>query len=229
MRSGEKIVALFGAALDKNGRPRDDAPKQPTIIFFYGNGMCLADAVGEFDRFRRLGMNVIIPEYVGYGMSSGKPSENALYETADAAYDHLLTRKDIDSKKIIASGWSLGAAVAIDLAHRRPVIGLATFSAFTSVREMGREMMPWLPVSLFVKYKFDGDRKIAEVTCPVFIGHGRRDSIIPHAMSESLERAAVRGKSPKVTRVTVDSDHNDFFEAQEELAQPFARWLESLR
>ena len=226
-RGGQTIAALFGHALDDNGRPRADAASCPTIIFFYGNGMCLADTFAEFMRFRRMGLNVIIPEYVGYGMSTGKPSEQALYDTADAVYDHLLTRDDIDPKRIIAAGWSLGAAVAIDLAHRRPVVGLMTFSAFTSVREMGRQLMPWFPTGLMVKYKFDSDRKIAELTCPIFIAHGERDRIIPHVMSKRLADAA--RNAPRVTRIEVDSDHNDLFDLQDALEGPMREFVASIR
>src|SRR3954468_1287728 len=163
---GEKIVALFGKALDADNHPRADASQRPTIIFFYGNGMSLADTFGDFMRFRKLGCNVIIPEYVGYGMSSGKPTEQSLYDTADATYDHLLSRRDIDSDRIIASGWSLGAAVAIDLAHRRPTIGVMTFSAFTSLGEMGRKMFPWLPTSWMISYKFESLEKVRDINVP---------------------------------------------------------------
>src|SRR5213075_2809310 len=121
-------VAYFGPALDANGQRRADASAQPTLLFFYGNGMCLADCIGLVQHFQKLGINVIGAEYVGYGMSTGKPSETTLYETADACWDHLQTRTDIDRNKVIAGGWSLGGAVAIEVASRRPVIGLMTFS-----------------------------------------------------------------------------------------------------
>ena len=225
-RGGEKIVALFGRAMDEDGRPRTDSASRPTILFFYGNGMCLADTFGEFIRFRRMGYNVFIPEYVGYGMSSGKPSETALYQTADAAYEHLLTRTDVDANRIIAAGWSLGAAVAIDTAHRRPVIGLATFSAFTSLHDIAHKLFPWLPTSLLVRYKLANVDKIADVTCPILIAHGERDEVVPPAMSDRLQRAAIR--SPHVERLRVETDHNEIFEAQDALFVPFRRFLESL-
>src|SRR5436190_405639 len=38
--AGEKVVALFGGALTPTGQPRADAKDCPTILFFYGNGMC---------------------------------------------------------------------------------------------------------------------------------------------------------------------------------------------
>ena len=111
---GTAITAVFGQATDEFDRPLADSSHLPTILFFYGNAMCIADCMSEFQRFRRLGCNVIVPDYAGYGMSGGKPSEAALYATADAVYDYIKQRPEVDGKKIIAAGWSLGAAVAID-------------------------------------------------------------------------------------------------------------------
>ena len=47
--------------------------------------MCMADCCGEFINFRRRGFNMIVPDFLGYGMSGGKPSEQGVYATADAA------------------------------------------------------------------------------------------------------------------------------------------------
>ena len=64
----------------------------------------------EFDRFRRLGLNVLIPDYLGYGMSAGKASEIGCRETAETAYQALVSR-GFPPSRIIAGGWSLGGAV----------------------------------------------------------------------------------------------------------------------
>ena len=74
-------------------------------------------------RLRDLGLNVLIYDYPGYGTSSGSPSEENAYAAIDAAYDYLQTEKDVDPKRIILHGRSLGGAVAADLASRRPVPG----------------------------------------------------------------------------------------------------------
>src|SRR5687768_14349074 len=39
--TGEKVVATFGGALDAAGRPHPDARSRPTLLYFYGNGMCM--------------------------------------------------------------------------------------------------------------------------------------------------------------------------------------------
>jgi fermentation-respiration switch protein FrsA (DUF1100 family) len=207
--SGERVVALFGKALDADGKIRPDAASRPTIIWFYGNAMCLADCYSEFGHFRRLGANVIVPEYLGYGMSSGQPGEQGCYDSADAAYEYLLTRQDIDHSRIIPAGWSLGAGAAIDLASRKAVAGLITFSAFTSMPDMGHHLFPWLPTSLLVKHRFDNERKIARISCPILLGHGTVDSIVPFPMSAKLKAAA---KAPLTTLFIDGADHNDLFE-----------------
>ena len=113
---GVRVVALFGAALTPDGLPDPRAASRPTMIYFYGNAMCMNYAMPEFERFRRLGLNVLIPEYSGYGMSGGSPSETGCQDTALAAMDYLVSTRGVDPKRILAAGWSLGGAVAIDLA-----------------------------------------------------------------------------------------------------------------
>ncbi|MGD0464900.1 MAG: alpha/beta hydrolase [Tepidisphaeraceae bacterium] len=206
---GTRIAALFGKALSSDGQPLADSRKCPTVIFFYGNGACLAYSTDIFDRVRRLGANIIIPEYEGYGMSGGKPSESGCYAAADAAYDYLLGRDDIDPKRIVPMGWSLGAAVAVDLASRRPAAGLVTISAFTNLRDMAHRFVPWLPMSMILKYRFDNLGKLGGITCPTFIAHGTRDELISPRMAGRLA-AAAKGK---VTRYdVVDAGHNDVFD-----------------
>ena len=54
--------------------------------------------------------------YRGYGLSKGKPSQQGIQKDARAFLQHLLGRTDIDTKRIVLMGRSLGGAVAIHLA-----------------------------------------------------------------------------------------------------------------
>jgi hypothetical protein len=208
---GDHVAGIFGRALLPDGSLDPHADQRPTILYFYGNGGAIAWSMIEFDRFRRLDANVLIPDFVGFGMSTGKPSEITLYATADASYDYLIHRRDIDPKKIIAMGWSLGGAVAIDLASRRSIAGLATFNAFTRLSAMARLLLPWFPTTPLLKYRFDNETKIATISCPVFICNGLKDTLVPATMADALGKAA---KGP-VTRVTIKTaDHNTIFIAE---------------
>jgi fermentation-respiration switch protein FrsA (DUF1100 family) len=220
----DKVVALFGPALLDDGSPDPEASRRPTILYFYGNAMCLNDTRFEFEHFRRMGLNVMIPEYVGYGMSSGKPGELGCRDTADAAFAHLQGRKDIDPKKVIAAGWSLGGAVAVDLAARKPVAGLIAFCTFTSMADMSRRSFPYLPTTLLLRHRFDSEAKMGRITCPILLGHGRRDEIVPAAMQERLAAAAT--KAP-VMKFLVDSGgHNDFYATgEDQIFQAIGRFV----
>lgn len=222
-RDGDTTYAIFGVAADRFQQPLPDAATRPTLIYFYGNGDRLSNAIGMLNYFRRLGANVLAVEYVGYGMASGKPSEKAVYATADAAYDHLLSRTDIDHARIVPTGMSLGCAAAIDLASRRPTAGVICFSPFTSMLAMGREVMPLLPTSLLLTSRFDNQAKLAGYPNPVFITHGRNDSVIPFWMGERLSKIPA---GPVTFVPVIDADHNDVPEAGgDELESALRDWI----
>ena len=156
-----------------------------------------------------LGANVLIPEYVGYGMSGGTPNESGCRETAETAVPPTssLARMWTGVGSSLPGGdWA--AQVALDLTSRHPVAGVATFSTFTRMSDVSRLLLPFLPASLLLRHRFENVAKMAKIGCPVLIGHGRRDKTIPFAMADLLAEAA-RGP---IERVTIEeADHNDFF------------------
>lgn len=204
---GDRVAALFGSALPSDGQPEPNADACPTVLFFYGNGLCLNQSLDLFHLFRTLGANVLIPDYVGYGMSDGVPSETGCQATADAAYAYLRAQH-IPPERLVISGWSLGSAVASDLASREPAAGLMIFGAFTSLDDMARRIIPYFPVSWLLKYHFNSRAKIAQVKTPILIVHGTADPLVPVSMSGQLEAVA----GGPVTCVLIDgAGHDDLF------------------
>ncbi len=209
LKEGTRIIAQFGGALGPAGGPLGAADRAPTVLFFYGNGAYAAGMAAEFWNFRHLGLNAMIVDYPGYGMSEGQPSEERFYQAADAAYDYLLSQSSIDHRRIVAAGWSMGAAVALDLARRRPVAALVVVDAFTTLPETAHSLAPCMPTSILIRSRFDNLGKIPQVACPILIVHGDRDEIVPPAMSGRLAAAA----RSKVRAYTVaGAGHNDTFE-----------------
>ena len=211
---GTPLVAEFGKALDSRGQPISATEHAPTIVFFYGRLMCLAHSVTKdlFDKFRRTGANVIIPEFPGYGMSGGRATERGFYATADAVYAYLLSRKDIDKERIIAAGWSMGSGTAVDLASRKKVAGLIAVGAFTNLQDVGRPNLPWyarwLVHSLAARCQFDNLSKINVVSCPIILVYGSQDKLVPPMMADRL----VAASASEVTRCEVDgAQHEDIW------------------
>jgi pimeloyl-ACP methyl ester carboxylesterase len=205
---GNTVVVLLGKAVNRDLSPREDANIRPTIIFFYGNAMCLADTIYFSDEWRRIGANVLLVEYPGYGMSSGKPGEKPFYAAADAAYDFLMQRTDINKSKVIPVGLSIGTGVAVDLASRRPAAGMALFAPFTSMDDVAHHTLPFLPTSLILRHHFRSIDKIGNLAIPILIAHGRQDSTVPAEMSARLARQAAKAK---ITRLLFNAGHNDLF------------------
>ena len=219
---GTPIAAVFGAALHADGSADPSAAHGPTVLYFYGNGGSVQWSTYEFDHFRRIGANVMIPDLPGYGASGGTPSEPHIDAAADAAYAALCRRSDVDPRRIFIVGWSLGGGPAVDLASRKPVAGLALFNAFTSMPEMADRLLPWLPTRLLCRAKFANEAKIGRVHRPALICNGLLDVQVPASMSDRLAAAA----GGPVTRLRVaTADHNSIFDAEPEVVWPALKRL----
>ncbi len=223
--AGDNIVAYFGHALRPNGSPDTGYARRPTLLFFTGKGSSIAPERGLFQSFRRLGVNVLMPDYVGFGQSGGQESETNCFATARAAYEFLRAQPDIDQKRLVIAGYSLGSGVAVDLAAhelkaKQPVAGLALFAAYTSMADMGHQEYPIYPawlLRLILKYPFASAAKMSQITCPVLLVHSRADRLIPYAMSDKLTALA---KGP-VTRITVThAGHAEYFSPLETTVFP---------
>lgn len=209
---GDRVVALLCPATDRLGRPLEATRDRPLMMLFHANAESAASLVGLAQLFAEKGLNVVVPEYPGYGMSSGKPGEPAIYAGVDAVIEALRTRPEIDVARLVPAGWSLGAAVAIDTASRHPTRGVVALSAFTSIPDVARRTFWFLPVGLMARHRFDNLSKLPTLRVPIFLAHGRHDRVVPFEMARELERAA---RAPVTTR-WLDADHNDLFTVGDE-------------
>lgn len=223
--SGVPFNALYGEAFRADGLPDPSYARRPTLLFFTGKSASLASQAGLFQSLRRLDVNVLMPEYVGFGQSGGQESETGCFATARASYQFLRTQPDIDQKRLVIAGYSLGSGVAVDLAAhelqaKQPVAGLALFAAYTSMADMGHQEYPIYPawlLRLILKYPFASDAKMPQITCPVLLVHSRADRLIPYAMSDKLTALA----NGPVTRITVThAGHAEYFSPLETTVFP---------
>lgn len=198
------FVAEDGKLLNGWWVPCEDA--RGTIIYCHGNAGNLGGRVKVCTDLPRLGVNVFIFDYRGYGKSRGWSSEQGTYRDARAAYEFVRARHDdSDDPPVIVYGGSLGAAVATQLALDKKIRGLILENAFTSVPNMGERIYPWLPVRALGRIRYDTVSKIGRIIVPKLIAHSRDDELIPYDMGEELFKKSTHPK----TFVTLAGPHNE--------------------
>lgn len=158
--------------------------KRGAVLFFHGNRGNVSRWGHLAKTFAAHDFDVLIPDYRGYGRSSGPRSEKIFYEDAAFWYRWMLARYSSD--KIVLYGRSLGSAPATFLASRHPCAKLILETPFSSMRNLFYTYYPFLPPVFFFKYRFDNETALREVTCPVQVFAGRRDYVVPFRCTKRL-------------------------------------------
>jgi fermentation-respiration switch protein FrsA (DUF1100 family) len=192
-------------------------PSDKVLLMFHGNGYVLSQTVsaaGELMPLHRLGPNLLLVDYRGYGSSSpGTPNETRVYEDAHAALGYLLSQRRVPIHNVIFMGRSIGTGPATQLAVEHPDAGgLILESAFTSVPEAAKAIwyLRAFPLSLVVHNRFDNLSKIGSVRIPVFITVGTEDTLTAPGMANALFQ---RANQPKQLYLVPGADHNGFVAA----------------
>lgn len=172
--------------------PRSSAHRgvQKTLLFFHGNAGNISHRRASVAIFHRLGLNVFIFDYRGYGNSQGKPDEGGLYKDARAAWFYLTEKRGIEQEDIILFGRSLGGVVAAELAAEVYPGALILESVFSSARDVANVVFPVLSRLIFVRYDFNTVAYVRRVACPVLVLHSPDDEIIPLFLGEKVFQAA---------------------------------------
>ena len=159
---------------------------QQVLLFFHGNAGNISHRRESIEIFHRLGLNVFIIDYRGYGQSKGKPSEQGLYQDATAAWRYLTEVKGFEPGDILIFGRSLGGAVAAKLAAGVQARGLILESTMSSAREFAREVFKILSRLVVIRYDFNTSKYIKQVNYPVLVLHSPEDEIMPFHLGRKV-------------------------------------------
>lgn len=177
------------------------------VVFFHGNAGNIAHRLDYLRMFHDLGLATLIIDYRGYGLSSGRPSEEGTYLDADAAWRHATQVLGFPASRIVIFGESLGGAVAVHLATKNRPAALVLASTFTSVPDIGAELYPLLPIRLLAHIRYDSLARLAQINRPLLVIHSRNDDIIPYTHGQRLFAAA----RPPKQFLEIEGGHNEGF------------------
>ncbi len=163
-------------------------PSSQTLVLYFGgnaehidNVLYMASNIPE--------VSMIAMHYRGYGLSEGRPSEEALYVDALRLVDQV--HKEFPEKRIVVFGRSLGSGVALyAAAHRPDVVGHVILSTpYDSVEAVAKRHYAWVPVRQLLKHKFDSMRLAGKIHAPVTMITAGKDDLIPRAHAYNLFQA----------------------------------------
>ncbi|MEL6813997.1 MAG: alpha/beta fold hydrolase [Cyanobacteria bacterium J06598_3] len=190
-----------------------------TLLYFHGAGLNIGYNVAQAHWMQKLGFNVLVVEYRGYGLSDqvnshpGEdgdfPTERTFYEDAEAALRYLKTTWDIPDKEIFVYGHSLGGAIGINLAvHHPDLAGLIVQNTFTTMADVVARSAyaGWFPVSAILNQHFPSLQRVRDLKMPLLFIHATGDRKIPVEMGEQLYAAAPEPKT--LLLVNSDVHHN---------------------
>ena len=209
-QDGERIHGWYVPATESGG-------SRGVLLFFHGNAGNISHRLDSIAIFNRLGLDVLIIDYRGYGQSTGKPGEKGLYKDGQAAWEYLTDQRSIDPQRIIIFGRSLGAVVAASVAAGQSPGGLIIESGFTSGVDMARRLYWFLPARLITRLEFPLIDFVHEVRSPVLVIHSRDDEIIPFDMGETIFKTI---QSQEKTFLEIWGGHNTGFYLSETIYIP---------
>jgi hypothetical protein len=202
-----RLVADDGTALHGWFLPVEGS--RYTVLVCHGNAGNISH---RLDRallmHAKLKTDVFLFDYRGYGLSEGAPDEQGTYRDARAALRYLITDRGIDRANLIVFGESLGAAVALQMALEEPVRALVLEAPFTSIGDMARSALPFLPLGRLLRTRYDNLAKVGGLRMPLLILHGDRDNTVPFSQGRRLFEAA---PEPKQFFAIPGASHNDTY------------------
>ncbi|HEX9396677.1 MAG TPA: alpha/beta hydrolase [Burkholderiales bacterium] len=213
-----RLRAEDGVALTAWYFPARGAPRA-TVLFLHGNAENISTHFASVAWMPAEGFNVLALDYRGYGDSGGEPSLAGAQLDIDAAMRTLLARPDVDARRIVLLGQSLGGAFAIHYAahgaYRVNLRALVTDSAFSDYRSIVREKLAgfwptwpfqWLPW-LTVDNDYSPAASIGALgPMPLLLIHGENDRIVPPQHSRRLFELA---HEPKELWLVPEAGHTE--------------------
>lgn len=187
--------------------------RRGVAVYFHGNAGHLAYRGEIAAALSALGLDVLLPDYRGYGLSAGRAHEEGLYRDGEAARRQALERSGLGPERLLLLGNSLGSAVAVEVARQRPVAGLVLLGPFTSTVAVGRHTVPWLPEWMleWEEGRYDVLSRLGAVRAPVLVAVGSEDHMIPREEARRVYEAA---GEPKRWYVARGAGHDDVWAHQ---------------
>ena len=176
----------------------------PAVVFTHGNGELIDFWPEPMAAYRERGVSVLLPEYRGYGRSTGQPSQRAIQADLGAFVERLRAHPAVDGERIYYHGRSLGGGAVGTILDRYPPRALVLQQTFTSFADAAADR--GVPRFLITD-RFDTRSALARYAGPALVIHGTRDRVIDVGHGRALGETGPRGAERRT--VIGAFGHND--------------------
>ena len=187
-----------------------DTVTKGVVLYFHGNKKNISWYAKYPPYFTKYGYEVWLIDYPGFGKSTGKLTEQTLYDWANYMYNFARTRFSPDS--IIIYGKSMGTGIATHLASIQPCKQLILETPYYDYPSVIKHYLPIYPIEWMIHYKIPTHDYLEKVTTPITIFQGTDDRLVTYNNAKRLE--PFLKKSDEFVTIEGGS-HNDLYNFKE--------------
>jgi alpha-beta hydrolase superfamily lysophospholipase len=185
-----------------------DSVRRGVLLYFHGNKKNVEHYARFVPAFTSKGYEVWMPDYPGFGKSTGERTEQKLYTIAYEVQKMAAVK--YPPERIIIYGKSLGTGIAAYIASVKPCQRLILETPYYSIPSLFRSYAFMYPASMMSNYKMPTYEFLADVKAPVAIFHGTGDWVVPYRSGARLKKML---KPTDVFIKIPDGSHNNLSES----------------
>lgn len=190
-----------------------------TILICSGSGQSYENyTVSMADAYLKMGHNVVLFNYRGFGKSEGSPSEEGFYKDTEAAYQFMRDVLGLSDDQMVVHGYSMGSAPATDLACHHN-IDLVLDRYFSSMKDVAADQFSNKKLGAIAKRvfdlggaSFDVQGRINSARGRIFLAHETDENGIADHHQEHVRNALANRQGAIFFRVDAVHDnmnHNE--------------------
>jgi esterase/lipase len=166
------------------------------ILFLHGNAGNISYRMHYIIQLNKIGFNILIIDYPGFGLSKGIPNKKENSKCASLFLKYLVNTLRINPDNIIIFGESIGGYFAIELANQYNMKYLILQSTFTDINNLIRDKYMFGILTKYIRIGYNNmeqlvqrhrRNKIDKKLCTMVI-HSKEDEIIPFNHFENLSK-----------------------------------------
>jgi uncharacterized protein len=175
------------------------------VLFFHGNMENVEHYKQYPSLFTKKGFEIWMIDYPGFGKTTGKRTENIMYQQAMIMYKKAT--EEIQADSIVLYGKSLGTGLASFVASQGKSRLLILETPYYSIRELAGDLFPMYSFIPLTRYNFPNGEFLKKIQTATLIFHGTKDKVVPYHHGKRLA-----DENKKIELVTIQNGrHNDLF------------------